>query len=637
MSHGFRKSLIAALFLLLAPPGARAQTFPGAQAIPEPASLVKVSAVALEVPAGGSAAAHIRLSIQPGWHVNANPPALDYLIPTVVNLRGADGLEPGRPRYPTPHRQKLAFEETELLVYDGEIEIEVPIVASASATSGSHTLEGRVRFQACNDQVCLAPATVPFQLVVSVRGGAAQGSPPAADTTGGGGASDAIEGGQDPNVGSGPSPREGFSTAPPPGSHATSGSVKNRLEAALSRGGAGWFLALFVGGLLLNLTPCVFPMLGVTVSIFGARRKEPLPRVLTAAVLYVLGIAVTYSALGVTAALTGGLFGSALQSAWVSVGLGALLVALSLSMFGLYELQPPAWLLTRLGSANATSAFGLFLSGLAVGIIAAPCVGPFVVAVLAIIARRADALFGFQTMFALSLGLGSPYLFLATFSNLLQRLPRSGDWMVWVKKVLGVILASVGLFYLLLGLAPDTSVWVLPIALIAGGAYLGFVAKIAGDRPGFRSLRRAFGAAAAIAGVVVIGATPRVSVTFQPFDAGALQGGLSQGRAAMLDFSADWCVPCHELDHNTFTDARVRALAKSFLTYKIDLTRYDAPESEALRREYQIAGVPTIVFLSPDGGEIREARVEGFMPPEPFLERMRYVAERTGVAPAAAR
>jgi thiol:disulfide interchange protein DsbD len=197
--------------------------------------------------------------------------------------------------------------------------------------------------------------------------------------------------------------------------------------------------------------------------------------VLGAAVLTVLGIVIMYSTLGVVAALTGGLFGSALQSVWVGIALGALLIGLSLSMFGLYELQPPAWLLTRLGGTDTTSAMGLFLSGLMVGIIAAPCVGPFVVAVLALIARRGDALFGFQTMFALALGLGFPYLFLASFSNLLQRLPRSGDWMMWVKKVFGVILASVGLFYLLVAVAPDWAPWVLPAALVVGGIYLGFV------------------------------------------------------------------------------------------------------------------------------------------------------------------
>ena len=98
----------------------------------------------------------------------------------------------------------------------------------------------------------------------------------------------------------------------------------------------------------------------------------------------------------------------------------------------------------------------------------------------------------------------------------------------------------------------------------------------------------------------------------------------------MIDFSADWCAPCHELERFTFTDGRVRAMARSFKTYKVDLTRYDSPESKALKRQYGITGVPTIVFLGPDGQEVIEARVEGFIPPEPFLERMKYAGRRTG-------
>jgi len=218
----------------------------------------------------------------------------------------------------------------------------------------------------------------------------------------------------------------------------------------------------------------------------------------------VLGICVMYSVLGVAAGLTGGLFGSALQNPFVSIGLGVLLVALSLSMFGVYEMQAPAWVLDRAAVANTGSVVGIFLSGLAVGVIAAPCVGPFVLAVLAIIAQRGSALFGLQTMFTLSLGLGLPYLFLAAFSNLLQRLPRSGEWMEWVKKFFGVLLASLGLRFALLGVAPALAEWVLPAALMLGGLYLGFMEKSANEHGRFRLMKRVAGAAGVIAGVALV-------------------------------------------------------------------------------------------------------------------------------------
>jgi thiol:disulfide interchange protein DsbD len=372
-------------------------------------------------------------------------------------------------------------------------------------------------------------------------------------------------------------------------------------------------------------------MIGITVSVFGARRQEPPAKVLMHAVAYVLGIAMTYSVLGVIAALTGGMFGAALQNPWVSVALGALFVVLSLSMFGLYEMTPPPWVLERLGGAGTTSLVGIFVSGLAVGIVAAPCVGPFVVGVLVLIAQRGQALFGLQTMFALSLGLGFPYLFLAMFSNLIQSLPRSGDWMLWVKKVFGVLLVGIGLFYVLLGLAPQFAQWVFPAVLLVGGAYLGFVDRHGSAKRGFRTFKWVLGVAALAAGVAGVLAIRAEGVRFQPYDESAVRAALAQGKPVMLDFSASWCVPCHELDRMTFTDRGVIERSRAFAVFKVDLTRYDAPESKGLRERFGVTGVPEILFFAPDGRELREARVVGFMPPAPFLERMAVVARTAGV------
>jgi thiol:disulfide interchange protein DsbD len=611
------------------PGSALAQSIGGAGEMPEAKDLVKIHAAPLELKAGEKATVKVALTIAPTWHVNANPPALDYMIPTEVKLTGGPGLTIGHPVYPPAKHVKLSFEETALAVYDGEgTEISVPIEVAANATGGARSLAGQLKFQSCNDQVCLAPATVPFKVALTITGGASAGA----------GATAAPESttASAPAESTTTAPATGFSTAPPQGGAAPikPTTTQGRLEDAMKRGGFAWLLALFVGGMMLNLTPCVFPMLGVTVSVFGARRNEPLPKVVTAATLYVLGICLTYTTLGVIAGLTGGLFGSALQSSWVNVGLGALLAVLSLSMFGMYEMQPPAWLLQRMYDANMASSLGIFVSGLAVGIIAAPCVGPFVVAVLALIAQRANVMFGMQTMFALSLGLGAPYLVLASFSNLLQRLPRSGEWMVWVKKVFGVILLSVGAFYVLVGLAPRLSGWVLPVGLILGGLYLGFLAG-GGVKPAFRRVQIALGLLGIVAGAVVIARAPKAGLRLEPFDDAGLKAAFAAGKTVMVDFSADWCVPCHELEHSTFTDDRVRSLARTFVLYQVDLTRYDSPEAERWRRQYGIHGVPTIIFLGPDGREVREARVEGFLAPDAFIERMsaasgKKTAARTG-------
>ena len=607
MSTGVRGVLLAGLVLVCAGRSARAQ----AGGAPPPAEkLVQVTATPAHVAAGGSGRVSVHLVLLPGWHVNANPPALEYNIPTTVKLAGVAGLSAGAPRYPKGTTHKFDFDETPLLVYDRTADISVPLTAAATVATGAYTLNGTVEFQACNDQVCLAPATVPFTVEVAVAGaGAAGGAPVAPDTVASAVAAESSA---------------TFSTAAPAGGSGAA-VARNRLEATLARGGFGWLLALFVGGLLLNLTPCVFPMLGVTVSIFGARRKAPLPRVLGTAILYVLGICVTYTALGVVAALTGGLFGSALQSVWVNVVLGGLMLVLSLGMFGMYEMQPPLWLMDRLGGAQATNFAGSFLSGLGVGIIAAPCVGPFVVAVLALIAQKGDVGFGVRTMFTLSLGLGFPYLFLATFSNLLQALPRSGEWMVWVKHGFGTLMAAIGLYYLCVGFVPDLAPWLAPVALALGGLWLGFIDRSAGAKGAFRTFTQLAGGVALFAGVMLGVQMYRAAartLTFKPFDASAVATSVAAGRPVMVEFSADWCLPCHELELNTFANERVVAAARGFDRYHVDLTKYDAPESEATRKRYDIRGVPTVVFLGADGNEITGTRVEGFVPPEAFLGQL---------------
>jgi len=587
-------------------------------ALPAPAELVRIETPAATIAPGGAGSAVVRLHVLAGWHVNANPPSSEYLIPTEAKLSTAVGITPGVPRYPEPRRLKLSFEEQPLAVYDGDVEVLVPLVAARDAALGTRTLTGIVRFQACNDQVCLAPAELPLTVEVTVAGSVPPGSATAPGPAAG--------------AGSAPVPGSGFVTGPPTGpSGLPPGLTGNPIARAFARNSLAAFLSLFLIGLALNLTPCVYPMLGVTVSIFGARRAAPPLQVFGLALLYVLGIAAMYSTLGLIAAFTGGLFGGFLQSPLVLVAIGFLLVALSLSMFGLYELQFSPELLTRLGGSGTTGAAGVFASGLVVGIFAAPCIGPPVVALLALVGAKGDPWFGFVSFFVLSLGLGAPYLVLGTFSNLLHRLPRSGDWMVWVKKGFGVILAGVGLFYVLLAAAPRWAIWVLPAALIVGGLYLGLFERSGVARPAFTRIKWATGALAVALGVLFVAATARPTIAFRSFDGPALHAGLRAGKPAMIDFSADWCVPCHELESRTFTDAGVIEAAQAFLAYRVDLTRFNTPQAEHLRKQYRINGVPTVIFLALDGREIESTRVEGFVPPRPFLERMRFAREAAAV------
>ncbi|HEY6098479.1 MAG TPA: protein-disulfide reductase DsbD domain-containing protein, partial [Anaeromyxobacter sp.] len=319
-------AFLAVLALALGVAPAPAQT--DAAPTPRAESLVRASAAPVAIAAGGSARAVVRLAITDGWHVNANPPALDYNIPTTLTLVPSAGVRAGRPAYPAGRAQKFAFDETTMLVYDGAVDVALPLLADAAAVNGAHVLNGRVKYQACNDQVCLQPVSVPFTIEVTVTGGVAPGAAGAPDS------SRAPPAGEDTTA----APGDGFTTAPPANgaSAATAAALDNPIARALTGGGWAAFAMLFLIGLALNLTPCVYPMLGVTVSIFGARRKAPPLQVFALALVYVLGICVMYSTLGVVAALGGGLFGAFLQNPVVLVAIGALLLVLSLSMFGVY-------------------------------------------------------------------------------------------------------------------------------------------------------------------------------------------------------------------------------------------------------------------------------------------------------------
>jgi thiol:disulfide interchange protein DsbD len=607
----------ALVFLVALTPAARAQIGGGSSAqLPEPEKIVQITAEPITLAAGARGEALVHLRIEPSWHINANPPSPDYMIATQLSVTGARGVDAGAPVYPAARHIKVAFDDSQLAAYDGTVTLRLPLTATARAANGSHTLKGTLRYQSCNDQVCMAPVTIPVAIAVTVTGGAAPGAA-ATDT-----ASSPVAVGTPEVDTSHAAAGPGFTTGPPPQGTATA-AVENPLAQRLESGSWTAFLTLFLIGLALNLTPCVYPMLGVTVSIFGARRAAPPLQVFGLAVVYVLGIALMYSSLGLIAAFTGGLFGGVLANPAVLIGIGLLFIGLSLSMFGLYEIQIPSALLNRLGGNTTTGVLGTFVSGLLVGVFAAPCVGPPVVALLAIVGAKGDPWFGFTSFFTLALGLGAPYLVLGTFSNLLQTLPRSGEWMVWVKKVFGVVMVSLGVFYVLLAVAPSWIAWVPPAALVLGGLYLGFIDRSAGQRAGFVRLKWATGALAILAGVGLVAFAPKAGITFEPYSAASVEQALQGGQPAMLDFTAQWCAPCHELERFTFSDARVRDAARAFRTFRVDLTRYDSPEAEQWRQKYGIRGVPTVLFLSPSGTEVQGARVEGFLPPADFLERMR--------------
>jgi thiol:disulfide interchange protein DsbD len=550
------------------------------------------------VPAGDSVAAAVVMNIDEGWHVNAHEPTLDYLIGTELTIDTHSGFMVSGMQYPESERFTFAFAGEPLDVYQGDAPIFFTLATSSGLAPGSYTLTGNLRVQACDDKSCLAPSTLDISMPVEVV--AAQTAYKPINQ----GLFSEYSGGGDPPA------------------SLTDNSIASMFN---ERGAILAFLGIFLIGLALNLTPCVYPMLSVTVSLFGgqAEKETRTRKTFMMASIYVLGIVSMYSVLGVAAAYTGSLFGNWLQSSAVLAGVGIILLAMALSMFGLYELQPPQWLLQKLGSAGGSvGPAGHFLSGIMVGIFAAPCIGPPVIALLTFVGAQGDPLFGFFTFFVMALGLGLPYLILGTFSSLLSKLPRSGEWMVWVKKVFGVVLVGAALFFLALAWLPKYVLYTLPPTLILGGIYLGFMESSGRNGKIFSRVKRMVGIAGMIGGLLIIVNLTKPTVDWASYNPEKLEQAAASGTPVVLDFTADWCVPCLELDRITFTDPDVIAALQPYRTIKVDLTDYGSPEAEALRKQFGVAGVPTIIFLDDEGNEIEEARITGFVDAEEFLKRM---------------
>jgi len=544
------------------------------------------------------------LDIKDEWHINAHQPLQDYLIGTEFSLSFQDHFILTHIEYPGPKEYEFAFAPGEiLLVYEGREYIFMSFRAASTVQPGEHELTGSLSVQACDDNTCLAPARIEVRMPVEVIPAGSEAVQINDDIF------SAFESRLEPD-------RE---TTLRPGS-------PHEIGAMFDAGRALWaFAAIFLIGLALNLTPCVYPMLSVTVSVFGSQTDTRTGAVFAKAVTYLLGIATTYSLLGVAAAFTGRLFGFWLQSPLVLTMIGILMLLLALSMFGLYSLQMPYWLSSRLGAGKFSGYAGIYFSGLVVGVFAAPCIGPPIIALITFVGTHGDPLLGFWIFFVLSLGLGFPYLILGTFTGLLQKLPKSGNWMNWVKKVFGVVLIGLGLFYIGLAFFAPYVMHILVITMLAGGVYLGFIERTGADKIIFRAVKAFVGLAIIAAGLLVLLNLQKEGIEWEEYSPQRLEYARENNIPVIIDFYADWCIPCLELELNTFTDPRVIEAVNPMIRLKVDMTHFDSPESEELRRKFEIAAVPTIIFLDENGREVLGARVTGFINPDDFLKKIETV------------
>src|ERR1700704_2664672 len=418
-----------------------------------------------------------------------------------------------------------------------------------------------------------------------------------------------------------------------------------RFAGVLESGQLWLVMAVFFGaGLLLMFTPCVLPMIPILSGIIvGEGRKVTRGRALLVSLAYVLGMAVTYTAIGIAAALSGNLLSAALQNAWVLGAFASVFVVLALSMFGFYELQLPSGWQARLTEASNRLGGGHWGAVALMGMLSAAIVSPCVVAPLAgallYICQTRDTVLGGTALFSMAIGMGAPLVLVGVSGGVL--LPKAGQWMRAVKQFFGVLLLAVAVWILSPVISVAVQMFLWAALLIGWGVFLRAFEPLSKEASGWERLAKVAGVLALLLGAAQgIGALSGARDPLRPlaglfaqsreeplqFEAVKTLADLdarlkTADKAVMLDFYADWCVSCKEMERFTFSDPQVRARLAGMTLLRADVTANNA-EDKALLKRYRLFGPPGIVFFDAGGREIEGLRVIGYQPPEKFIRSL---------------
>jgi thioredoxin:protein disulfide reductase len=596
------------------------------QDLPKPSEVVKINTLKLggALKPGSTSQLEVEAEILPGWHINSDHPNSADFIRTTLSVTPPTAVKAGAVAYPPADEIAPAFSGGEKLsVFTGTMKFMVPLSAAANFKPDSGAeVAVTLEYQPCNDNICMPPAKVSANASLGSIEPASAGSPPHAAlerarvvaVAFGDSGSDASGDSSDVSSGS----DDGDSQAP--GSELANIFVAHGILIGL--------LAVLLGGLALNLTPCVYPLIGVTIAYFGNQGGGP-RKIAVLAVIYVFGIALTFSLAGVAVALSGGLFGAALQNPLVLIAIAAMLLVLAASSFGMFSLQPPQWLMQRAGVARP-GYLGSLVMGLGMGVVAAPCIGPIVLGLLLMVERSASPIFGFALFFTLAIGLGLPYIALALAAGHIRALPRSGEWLAWIEQLFGFVLVGLALYFL----DPVVRGWtmrIMPYYAAAAGIFLGFITPAGRQwRPFlvFRSVLGAISLGALVWMLAFSAAKPAAQLAFDPYDVSVLNQARAAKKPVVIDFSASWCVPCREMVRTTFRDPAVIEAASHFVRLQADITDRNNRNTQ-LALQYAIRGVPTTVFIDKHGRILK--REVGYLNSSRFLSDLREVDEMDGL------
>ncbi len=550
--------------------------------------------------------------LAPGTYLYRDKLKLDVTTPGGVTVKQAETPQPDVKDDPN-------FGRTEVYHHDFSATFTL-----SRALSANEKLSAEAGYQGCNETagICYPPITTPFILAV------AQAVTP-----------QALPSRSEPAMQSAP---------PQPAPE----SDTSRIEKVLKGGSFFGVLAAFFGfGLLLALTPCVFPMIPILSSIIAGQQHHGKASGFMLSLAYVLGLAITYALAGVAAALSGTLISNALQNPW-ALGIGALIfVALALSMFGFYELQLPSAIQSKFSERASKIKGGHFAGVFAMGalsaVIVGPCVAPPLAAALAFIAQTGNTVLGGAALFVLALGMGAPLLLVGLSAGAL--LPRAGAWMNAVKYFFGVLMLAIAIYLISPVIPAWVSMFLWATLLIVSATYLHALDPLPLQVSGWKRLWKGIGVVLLIAGgTLLAGLAGGSRDVLQPFDVfmvakqAAAQGSAGSshgvtfervktvaeldarlasakaaGKPVMLDFFADWCVSCKEMERYTFSDPTVQAQLKDRVLLQVDVTA-NTEDDRALLKRFNLFGPPGMIFWKADGSQ-SDYKVIGYEPPEKFL------------------
>jgi len=571
------------------------------------------------LPRGAEFRVAVVLDLDEGYHVNANPPSLDFQIPTVLAAEPSPAVRWGDVAY--PDGATLAAEWAEgkpVRVYGGRAILIARGTVPDDAPLGATILRLKLSYQGCDAATCYQPGERAIEVPTRVVEAAAPAPAANVDVF--------AESGQ---------PTAAGPAAEQPIRFEGESDVASWYE----QGILAYLGLLFLAGLALNLTPCVFPLIPVTMNVF-AQQGEPRPlKVLPPAIAYALGLATTFTVVGVLAALAGRSVGLVLQSPWGVLGIVTVMAVMMASAFGAFEIQLPSGAMGRLGARRGL--LGAAFMGMVMGAIAAPCVGPFLIALIAFVATTRSVMLGAVSFFVTGLGLGLPYVFLGTFTGLINRFPRGGGWLIWTKRLLGLGLAGLILYFVQPYVAAALF-WPMVLGLfIFAAVFLGLLEGLS-RRPftiRFWAVRLVVAALLLVGGVATYvayapaaedaspgPASPAAGphVEWTPWQEGAIEKAAADRRPVLLYFGADWCPECRVWKARIFADPAVVEASAALARLFVDVTRPPDGAKRDLCEKYRGTNPPAVILLGRDGRVVKAYRE----PPDAaeFIEAIREAA-----------